>query len=144
MKFIGWKKVWNKSCWKWFKLLFHISFYFDVILRMREVGPKNMHFFTVIEKFVKNKIVYSFLAITASFFRFHRNKKICYSNFNYFRKLLFHTFFHPMNFIFLILVLILKTKIGRRTQKSAANDANILVGCISNPKNIYFEVCLVR
>ena len=42
---------------------------------MREVGPKNMHFFTVIEKFVKIKIVYSFLAITASFFIFHQNKK---------------------------------------------------------------------
>ena len=85
---------------------------------------------TLFKKFVKINVVDSSFAITASFFRFHKKK--WNSNFNYFRQLLFHTFFHPMNFIFLVL----KTKIGRCTQKSAANDAYILVGCISKPKNI--------
>ena len=50
---------------------------------MKEVRPKDIHFFTA-----------------------------CVSN-----------FFHLMNLIFLVLVLILKTKIDRRTQKSAANNA---------------------
>ena len=77
--------------------------------------------------------------------RFHQNKKkigtvtwtICNNFF-------FHFFPHLMNFIFLVLALNLKTKIDCRTPKSATNDANILVDCISNPKNIYFEVCMVR
>ena len=102
-----------------------------------------MHFFTLFEKIVKMKVFDSFfLARTASFFRFHQNKKSL-ENLNYFQQLFFYTFSHPMNKIFLVLVLIIKIKIGD-TQKSAANDANILVGCISNPKNIYFEVCMVR
>ena len=83
------------------------------------------------------------MALPPSFFILHQNKKKWNCYLKHFQQLLFRTFSHPMNFIFLVLVLILKTKIGRRTQKSAANDANILVGCISNPKNIYFEVCMV-
>ena len=34
IKFIEGEKVWNKSCWKWFKLLFHL-FYFDEIWKWR-------------------------------------------------------------------------------------------------------------
>ena len=39
MNFIGEGKVWNKSCWKWFMLLFRKN-YFDEIWKMREVGQK--------------------------------------------------------------------------------------------------------
>ena len=40
--------------------------------------------------------------------------------------------------------MIYKIKIGRRTQKSAADDPKILAGCFFNPQNVYFEVCMVR
>ena len=40
--------------------------------------------------------------------------------------------------------MIFKIKIGRRTQKSAADDPKILAGCFFNPQNVYFEVCMVR
>ena len=36
--------------------------------------------------------------------------------------------------------MIYKIKIGRRTQKSAADDPKILAGCFFNPQNVYFEV----
>ena len=39
--------------------------------------------------------------------------------------------------------MIYKIKIGRRTQKSAADDPK-MAGCFFNPKNVYFEVCMVR
>ena len=40
--------------------------------------------------------------------------------------------------------MIFKIKIGRRTQKSAAEDPKILAGFFFNPQNVYFEVCMVR
>ena len=48
-----------------------IFFYFDVIWKMREVQP----FFDIIWKICQNQFFDSFLAITTSFFRFHKNKK---------------------------------------------------------------------
>ena len=41
-------------------------------------------------------------------------------------------------FNILVLVHILKIKIGRRTHKSAADDPKIFTGCISNLQNITF------
>ena len=43
---------------------------------MNEERPKTMHIFTSFERFVKIKVFDLFWAWTASFFRFHQNKKI--------------------------------------------------------------------
>ena len=41
----------------------------------KEEGPKNMDFLTLFEKLVKINVFVCLLAITASLFRFHQNKK---------------------------------------------------------------------
>ena len=40
--------------------------------------------------------------------------------------------------------MICKNKIGRHTQKPAADDPKILEGCFFEPQNVYFEVCMVK
>ena len=76
MKFIGGGKIRNKSCWK---LLW----------------PKNLDF----TNFTNNvkKCMFNFSGFT--------KEKKWNSNLNHFQQLLFHTFPLPMNFIFMILVL---------------------------------------
>ena len=117
-------------------------FYFDEIWRKKMAKKlSTILIFTNFSNKVKKCMF--FLALPPSFFILHQNKKNWNSNLNHFHQLLFHIFFHPMNHFFGFNT-DFKTKIGCRTEKSAANDANILVGCISNPKNIYFEVCMIR
>ena len=67
---------------------------------MKEVGPKNKHFFYIIWKIGQNQGFWPFL--TASFFRFHQDKKKLNSNLNHFQQLVFHTFPPSMNLIALL------------------------------------------
>ena len=60
-------KVWSKSCWKWFKLIFQI-FLFLRNSKMKKIGPKNLHF---------------------SEFNIKKNGN---SNLDHFEHILFHTF----------------------------------------------------
>ena len=69
IKFIEGEKVWNKSCWKWFKLLFHL-FYFD--MKMKKVGPKKACFYFIC-KISQNQGFWPCLGHNCFIFQFSSN-----------------------------------------------------------------------
>ena len=78
-------------------------FHFDEIWKMKEVDPKNMHFFTLFEKLVKIKVFDRFMAITFS--DFIKIKKIGTVTWTI-SKLFCFILFPSMDLIFLFYILI--------------------------------------
>ena len=100
MKVIVGKKVFNKRCWKWSKLIFQI-FLFCRKLKNERARAKKRWFLRNFRKCPKKT---QFLALARSFLRFWHNKKIWSSNLDHFQQLLLNTFLPTMTFIFRLLL----------------------------------------
>ena len=88
MKFIkGGGKVWKKSCWQWFKLLFHF-FLFWWSMKNEEVMCQNLNFYHFFKYFKKMHV----FGLPPSFFRYYQIKKKWNSNLNHFQQLFFSFF----------------------------------------------------
>ena len=98
------------------------------------VGPKNMHFFTLFQKFAKIKVFEPKLLHSSDFVKI---KKKLNSNLNlmvlngyqsdpnyYFKQLMFHTLSPPVNFVFLVLVLMPRISKADFLQEGMSRIAN--------------------
>ena len=122
IKFIGGVTAWNKGCRKWFKLLLQIFF---ILMKSKneEVMALKPWFLPILQITLKKHVFWPYLLNLLDFINNKKtltlHKKKIKNNitltWNPFQKLLFHTFPNPMNFIFLVSVLmprIFKSKAG--------------------------------